>query len=98
MRSSTPSPPLSFGKHTKGQAAFEGFLLFKSEPLQMQYFLNLSICLITVFGERKVHMVKVGKAESTAFVSCSLPASVKKVEKLTSLLSHLDTKRPEVSH
>jgi hypothetical protein len=54
--------------------------------------------LITVFGERKVHMVKVGKAESTAFVSCSLPASVKKVEKLTSLLSHLDTKRPEVSH
>jgi hypothetical protein len=92
MRSSTPSPPSGFGKHTKGQAPFEGFLLFKSEHLQMQCFLNLLICLIIVFGKRKVHMVKLGKAESTTFVSCSLPASVKKFEKLTSLLSHLDTR------
>jgi hypothetical protein len=47
---------------------------------------------MTVLGSRKVYMVKVGRAVNTAFVICDLPASVRKFEKIASLLSHLDTR------
>jgi len=77
---------------TIGHAAFEGFLLFISEPLHKQCFLYLSICLMMVFGKLKVHMAKVGRAEKTAFVNSNLPAWLKKEEMLMSLLSHLLTK------
>jgi len=39
-----------------------------------------------------VHIAKVGRAVKTALVSSNLPASVKKEEKATSLLSHFETK------
>jgi hypothetical protein len=45
-----------------------------------------------VFGKLKVHMIKVGRAEKTAFVNSNLPAWLKKEEMLMSLLSHLLTK------
>ena len=48
--------------------------------------------LITVFGRRKVHIAKVGRAVRTALVSCNLPASLRKDEKATNLLSHFETK------
>lgn len=63
-----------------------------SEPLYKQCFLNLSICLIIVLGSKYVLMAKVGKADMTVFVSCKRPASVRKDEKATSLLSHLETR------
>jgi hypothetical protein len=75
-----------------GHAAFGGFLLLRSEPLQRQCFLYLSICLITVFGNKKVHIVKVGKAVRTTLVNCNLPALVRKDEKATILLSHFETR------
>jgi len=43
-------------------------------------------------GTRKLHVAKVGKAVSTAFVSSNLPASLKKEEKATNLLSHFVAK------
>jgi hypothetical protein len=52
-----------------GHAAFGCFLLLRSEPLQRQRFLYLSICLITVFDNKKVHIVKVGKAVRTTLVT-----------------------------
>jgi len=52
-------------------------------------FINL---LITVFGRRKVHIAKVGRAVRTALVSYNLPASLRKDEKATNLLSHFETK------
>jgi hypothetical protein len=48
--------------------------------------------LITVLGSRKVHIANVGRAVKTALVSSNLPASERKKEKATSLLSHLETK------
>jgi hypothetical protein len=85
----TPSPPSSLGKQTIGQAALGGFFLLRSDPLHKQCFLYLSICLTIVLGKRRLHMAKVGKAVRIAFVSSNLPASLKKEEKATNLLSHL---------
>ena len=39
-----------------------------------------------------MHIAKVGRAVKTALVSSNLPASVRKEEKATSLLSHFETK------
>jgi hypothetical protein len=75
-----------------GQAAFGGFLLLESEPLHKQCFLYLSICLMIVFGSKKVLIAKVGKALKIALVSSNLPAWLKKEEILTNLLSHFVTK------
>jgi hypothetical protein len=47
---------------------------------------------MTVFGSKKVHIAKVGKALKTALKSSILPASLKKLEVLTNLLSHLFTR------
>jgi len=70
----------------------EVVLEFMSAPLQRQCFLNLSICLITPLGRDRVHMWKVGRAESTAFVSSSFLAWERKVEVQANLLSHLETR------
>jgi len=87
-----PKPPLSFGMQTSFfQTAFGGALLLISQHLHRQCFLNLSICLITVLGKRKVHIVKVGKAVNTAFVNSNLPAWLRKLGILLNLLSHLET-------
>lgn len=91
-RSCTPRPPFFLELQTSFQAAFGGFFEFSTEPLHKQCFLYLSICLITVLGKRYVHIVKVGNALITAFVICNLPASLKKEEMLTSLLSRLETR------
>jgi len=48
--------------------------------------------LITVLGSKKVHIAKAGRAVKTALVSSNLPASERKEENATSLLSHLETK------
>jgi hypothetical protein len=47
--------------------------------------------LTAVFGRRKVHIAKVGRAVRMALVNCNLPASLSKDEKATNLLSHLET-------
>jgi hypothetical protein len=47
--------------------------------------------LITVLGSKKLHIAKVRRAV-IALVSSSLPASHRKDEKATSVLSHFETK------
>jgi len=84
-----PRPPSSLGKQHIVQAALGGFLQLISDPLQRQCFLYLSICVTIVLESRKLHIEKVGNADKTALVSCNLPASLRKEEKATSLLSHL---------
>ena len=82
----TPRPPFFFESQTKSQAALGVFLLLRLEPLHKQCFLNLSICLITVMGKRKVNIKKVGRAVRTALVSCKCPASLRKEDISTILL------------
>ena len=61
------------------------------EPRHKQCFPNLSICLMIVFGKRKMLIAKVGKAEKTALVSSNRRASFRKDDTLTNLRSHLET-------
>ena len=98
FKSRTPKPPSSFGLVTIGQAALALIMLFSSDPLHKQCFLDLSTCSLTVKWRWKVLIKKVGREVKTKLVIWSLPAWERKREVLTSLLSHLVTRGKKIIH
>jgi len=68
FKSRTPKPPSSFGLVTIGQAALALIMLFSSDPLHKQCFLDLSTCSLTVKWRWKVLIKKVGREVKTKLV------------------------------
>lgn len=87
-----PNPPLSYGTQAIGQAAFGGFLLFDIKTMPQTVLTKLINLFDKCFGQQVGWHCKVGRALKTTLVSCSLPAWLRKLEMLTSLLSHLETR------
>jgi len=87
VRFRTHKSPSSFGRQTIDQAAFGGRFALIYGPLHEQYFLYLSICLVTVLGKSKVLSWNIGMEVKVALVICNLPVWERRDEVASSLLS-----------